>query len=387
MLKAFKHRIYPNKKQIILLEKHIGACRFLYNLALETKISAYSSGVNISRYDLQVQLKDLKNECVWLKDINSQSLQTELMNLDGAYLKFFKGLSKFPNFKRKTEKQSFQCPQNVSIEGNKLWLPKFKTGIPIVQHRLFEGETRTVTISRTSTGKWFASILVKDMIDIPAKKPIKEITSVGIDLGIKTFAVLSDGKEYENPKYLRNSLTRLKVLQRRVSRNKKGSANRKKAVKRLAIIHEKVTNQRKDFLHKFSDAITKQYDTICVENLNVYGMVKNHKLALSINDVGWSMGLDFLKYKCEWRGKIYHEIGRFDASSKIHNKCGYINKELTLKDREWSCPKCGEIVFRDKNASMNIRDFGLNHLGSERAVEPVELLTLVGAMKQEASTL
>lgn len=171
MLKAFKHRIYPNKKQIILLEKHIGACRFLYNLALETKISAYSSGVNISRYDLQVQLKDLKNECVWLKDINSQSLQTELMNLDGAYLKFFKGLSKFPNFKRKTEKQSFQCPQNVSIEGNKLWLPKFKTGIPIVQHRLFEGETRTVTISRTSTGKWFASILVKDMIDIPAKKP------------------------------------------------------------------------------------------------------------------------------------------------------------------------------------------------------------------------
>lgn len=387
MLKAFKHRIYPNKKQIILLEKHIGACRFLYNLALETKISAYSSGVNISRYDLQVQLKDLKNECVWLKDINSQSLQTELMNLDGAYLKFFKGLSKFPNFKRKTEKQSFQCPQNVSIEGNKLWLPKFKTGIPIVQHRLFEGETRTVTISRTNTGKWFASILVKDMIDIPAKKPIKEITSVGIDLGIKTFAVLSDGKEYENPKYLRNSLTRLKVLQRRVSRKKKGSANRKKAVKRLAIIHEKVTNQRKDFLHKFSDAITKQYDTICVENLNVYGMVKNHKLALSINDVGWSMGLDFLKYKCEWRGKIYHEIGRFDASSKIHNKCGYINKELTLKDREWSCPKCGEIVFRDKNASMNIRDFGLNHLGSERAVEPVELLTLVGAMKQEASTL
>lgn len=387
MLKAFKHRIYPNKKQIILLEKHIGACRFLYNLALETKISAYSSGVNISRYDLQVQLKDLKNECVWLKDINSQSLQTELMNLDGAYLKFFKGLSKFPNFKRKTEKQSFQCPQNVSIEGNKLWLPKFKTGIPIVQHRLFEGETRTVTISRTSTGKWFASILVKDMIDIPEKKPIKEITSVGIDLGIKTFAVLSDGKEYENPKYLRNSLTRLKVLQRRVSRKKKGSANRKKAVKRLAIIHEKVTNQRKDFLHKFSDAITKQYDTICVENLNVYGMVKNHKLALSINDVGWSMGLDFLKYKCEWRGKIYHEIGRFDASSKIHNKCGYINKELTLKDREWSCPKCGEIVFRDKNASMNIRDFGLNHLGSERAVEPVELLTLVGAMKQEASTL
>lgn len=387
MLKAFRYRLYPNKEQIVLLEKHIGACRFLYNLGLETKISAYSSGVSLSRYDLQVQLKDLKNECVWLKEINSQSLQTALMNLDGAYLKFFKGLAKFPTFKKKNNNQSFQCPQNVTIEDGKIWLPKFKTGVEIVQHRLFEGETRTVTISKTSTNKWFASILVKDNTEIPIKKEIKNETAIGIDLGIKTFAALSDGTEYENPKYLRNSLKRLKVLQRRLSKKKKGSANRKKAIHKVATLHEKITNKRKDFLHKFSDAITKQYDTICVENLNIAGMIKNHNLALSISDVGWSKGLDFLKYKAEWRGKTYHEIGRFDASSKIHNSCGYLNKELTLADREWECSKCNEIVFRDVNAAINIKNFALNYLGSERAVKPVELPTLVGTMKQEAPTL
>jgi putative transposase len=153
----------------------------------------------------------------------------------------------------------------------------------------------------------------------------------------------------------------------------------------VALLHEKITNQRKDFLHKFSDAITKQYDTICVENLNISGMMQNHKLAQSISDVSWSMALEFLKYKSEWRGKTYHEIGRFDASSKIHGKCGYMNKELTLADREWVCPKCGELVDRDKNAAENIKRFGLNFLGVECAnSKPVELSTLVETMNQEA---
>lgn len=387
MLKAFRYRIYPDKEQNVLLEKHISACRLIYNLGLETKISAYSSGITLSRYDLQVQLKELKNDYDWLKEINSQSLQTELMNLDGAYLKFFKGLSNFPKFKKKNDKQTFQCPQNVTIKEGKICLPKFKTGIKIVQHRLFDGETRTVTISKTATNKWFASILVKSNSEMPIKKQINSDTAIGIDLGIKTFAVLSDGTEYENPKYLRSSLKRLKILQRRLSKKKKGSANSKKASHKVAILHEKITNQRKDFLHKFSDAITKQYDTICVENLNIAGMVKNHRLALSISDAGWAKCLFYLKYKSEWRGKTYHEIGRFDPSSKIHNTCGYLNRELTLSDREWLCPKCGENVLRDKNAAINIKNFALSYLGSERAVEPVELLTLVGTMKQEAFTL
>jgi putative transposase len=196
--------------------------------------------------------------------------------------------------------------------------------------------------------------------------------------------VLSDGTEYDNPKYLRNSLQRIKVLQKRVSRKVKGSNNRKKAIKRLAIKYEKVTNQRKDFLHKITDAITKQYDTICIEDLSPKNMVKNHKLALSIGDAGWSMFGTFLKYKSEWRGKNVLEIGRFDPSSKMHNSCGYINKDLTLSDREWICPKCNETVSRDKNAALNILDWGLlKYSGMERAGELSEMLTLVGSMTKE----
>jgi len=386
MLKAFKYRIYPNKEQEVLLSKHFGACRFLFNLALETKLVAYSSAkINLSKTDLQVQLRDLKDECVWLKEVNSQSLQSELMHLDAAYLKFFKGLSSFPKFKSKRDKKSFQCPQNVKIKDGLLRLPKFNTGIKIKISRLFEGEIRTVTISKTSTNKYFASILIQDNKPIPEKQPIKENTTIGVDVGIKTFATFSDGQQYDNPKHLKKALKRVKMLQKRASKKVKGSNNRKKANLKVALAHEKVANRRKDFLHKFSDSITKNFDTICVENLNVSGMVKNHKLAQAISDVGWSAGLDMIKYKAEWRGKTYHEIGRFDASSKIHSKCGYLNKYLTLSERTWLCPKCGETVERDKNAADNIKNFGLTFLiGPEQPdLKPVEFQTLVETMKQE----
>lgn len=384
MLKAFKYRIYPNAEQQILLNKHFGACRFIYNLALETKMAAYSSArINLNRYDLQVQMKELKQECIWLKEINAQSLQTELMHLDAAYLKFFKGAG-FPKFKSKFDRQSFQCPQSVKLMEGKLSLPKFRGGIKIVLSRPFEGEIRTVTISKTTTNKYFASILVQDNKPIPVKKPITDATTIGIDLGIKTFAALSDGQEYSNPKYFKKALKRLKMMQKRASKKVKGSNNRKKANLKVALAHEKVANQRKDFLHKFSDAITKQYDTICVENLNIKGLLKNHKLAQSISDVGWAAGLDLLKYKAEMRGKTYQEIGRFDASSKLHGKCGYINHELTLADRHWFCPKCGETVDRDKNAADNIKQFGLSLLGLERPdSKPAEFQTLVETLKQE----
>lgn len=386
MLKAFRYRIYPNKEQRVLLSKHFGACRFIYNLALETKMAAYSSArVSLNRYDLSKQLSELKKECEWLNEINSQSLQTELMHLDGAYLKFFKGAG-FPKFKNKYDPQSFQCPQSVKLKDDKLHLPKFKTGIKIVLCRQFEGEIRTVTISKATTNKYFASILVQDNKPIPKKKKVKDATTIGIDVGISTFATLSNGQEYENPRHLKKALKRLKMLQKRASKKQKGSKNRKKANLRLAIQHEKVTNQRKDFLHKFSDSITKNFDTICVENLNVAGMIKNHNVAQAINDVGWSMGLDFIKYKAEWRGKTYQEIGRWDASSKLHGKCGYLNSELKLSDRVWVCPKCGETVDRDKNAADNIKQFGLTILGvGSPDFKPVELPTLVATMNQEVS--
>lgn len=383
MLRAFRYRLYPTEKQKELLAKHFGSCRFVYNLALETKMAAYSSGVALSRYDLQKQLTDLKNDLEWLKEVNSQSLTSELMHLDAAYLKFFKGLAKFPNFKSKHDKKSFQCPQHVTLENGLLYLPKFKQGIKLIESRTFIGDMRTVTISQTPTGKYFASILSQDNKELPKTKKVKEKTAVGIDMGLKTFAVLSDGQQFENHKFLKRSMQRLKILQKRASKKKKGSANRKKANLKVALLHEKITNQRNDFLHKFSDAITKQYDTICVEDLHIKGMVKNHNLAQSINDVSWSTVLDMLKYKSAWRGKTYHEIGRFDASSMLHNNCGYLNKELTLADREWVCPKCGKTVDRDINAALNIKMFGLNYLGAVRSVVPVELPTLVGTLKQE----
>lgn len=384
MLKAFKYRIYPNEEQKILLAKHFGACRFIYNLALETKAAAYSSArVNLNRYDLGKQLKELKDDCEWLREVNAQSLQSELMHLDAAYLRFFKGLSGFPKFKNRYDRQSYQYPQRVVIRDNKLSLPKFKTGIKVALSRPFEGEIRTVTISKTTTNKYFASILAQDNKAIPDKMPVAEETTVGVDVGLKTFATLSDGTEYENPKYFKKALKRLKILQKQASKKKKGSANRKKANFKVALLNEKIANQRKDFLHKFSNDLTIKFNTVCVENLNVEGMKRNHNLAQGISDVSWSAGLDMLKYKAEWRGKTYHEIGRFDASSKIHNKCGYLHKDLTLADRTWVCPKCGESVDRDINAALNIKQFGLNYLGLGQPLKPVELPNLIGTMKQE----
>ena len=303
VLKANKYRLYPSDWQKELLDKHFGSVRFVFNLALETKTWAYSAHkTNLSRYDLQVQLKDLKEDCTWLREVNSQSLQAALLNLDMAYANFFKGRGKFPNFKTRSGKQSFLCPQNITIENGCLYIPKFKKGINIVLHREIKGIIKSATLSKTLTGKYFVSILTETKDVIPAKNIIDTKTTVGIDLGIKTFAVLSDGTEFENQKYLKQSLQRLKILQRRVSRKVKGGSNRKKSVKRLATLHEKITNQRKDFLHKVTDAITKQYDTVCVEDLAVSNMIKNHKLSQSISDVGWGMFGIFLKYKADWRG-------------------------------------------------------------------------------------
>jgi putative transposase len=380
MFTSIKYRIYPNKEQCVLLDKHFNAVRFVYNLALETKTMAYASnGSTLSRYDLQSQLKDLKSECNWLKEVNSQSLQCSLMNLDVAYGKFFKGLSKFPKFKSKKSNQSFQCPQKVFIKANKLFLPKFKSGIEIVMSRPICGVAKMATVSKTPTSKYFVSFVIE--CEDQENKILSE-EKVGIDLGLKTFATLSDGNIIENPRHLKHSLSRLKCLQRRVSRKSKGSHNRKKAVIKLALCHEKITNQRKDFLHKVTDSITKKYGTIVIEDLNVKGMVKNHKLAQSISDVGWGTFETFLRYKSSNRGNEIIQIGRFEPSSKMCG-CGVINQDLKLSDRIWKCSSCGVDNDRDLLAARNILKFGLINKASKGiAGETVELPTLVGALKQ-----
>lgn len=384
MLKSYKYRIMPNKRQTELINKHIGSVRFLYNLALETKQIAYASKqVNLSRYDLQKQLPDLKKECEWLKEVNSQSLQVALMNLDAAYLRFFKGQSSFPKFKKKSNGGSFNIPQNVLLENGKLIIPKFKKGIDIVLHRETKGEIRQATISRTPTGKYFVSILCETGEPIKPKTVVKESTTVGIDLGIKTYLVSSDGKEFDNPKYLRKAQSKLKYVQRKYSKHKG-----KRTKQKLAILHEKVANKRKDFLHKTSSELIKNHDSLAIEDLAVSNMVKNHKLAQAISDVSWSTFVTMLEYKADWYGKNILKIGRFEPSSKLHANCGYINKDLTLSDREWTCPKCGELVSRDINAAINIKSFALKNIlsGTDRKNQG-KLPTLVGALTLEAQPI
>lgn len=382
MLKSFRYRINPNPEQSVLLNKHIGSSRFVYNLALETKQMAWAGNrVNLNCFDLIKQLPDLKKECEWLKEINSQSLQQPIRNLDNAFTRFFKGQGNFPKFKKKSNVGSFNIPQSVSLKDGKLIIPKFKKGIDIVLHRPIKGEIRQATISKTPTGKYFVSILCETGETNKPKAKIEENTSVGIDLGIKTFLVTSDGEYFDNPKFLRNSISKLKYVQRKFSK-KKGKRTKNK----LAKLHEKVANQRKDFLHKTSSELINNHDSIAIEDLNIKGMLSNHKLALSISDCGWSMFVDMLEYKAEWYGKNILKIGRFEPSSKLHANCGYINKDLKLSDREWICPKCGDVVSRDENASINIKNFALkNHLSVGRRLKNRnELSAMVEVMTSEA---
>lgn len=381
MLKAFRYRLSPTKEQSVLLNKHIGSSRFVYNLALECKQMAWAGyRVNLSCFDLIRQLPELKKECEWLKEINSQSLQQPIRNLDNAFTRFFKGQAGFPKFKKKSNGGSFNIPQNVSLKNGKLVIPKFKEGIKVVLHRPIKGIIKQATISKTPTGKYFVSILCETGESIKPKAKIKENTSVGIDLGIKTFLVTSDGECFDNPKFLNSKISKLKFVQRKFSKYK-GKRTRQK----LAKLHEKVANQRKDFLHKVSTELIKNHDSICIEDLNIKGMLQNHKLAQAITDVSWSSFVTMLEYKAEWYGKNILKIGRFEPSSKLHANCGYINKDLKLSDREWFCPKCGDVVSRDENAAINIKNFALrNYVSGTDTKTQDELPTLVGVLTPEA---
>lgn len=372
--RAYKYRLYPNEEQKVLIAKHLGSCRFIYNYALDKKVRAYQTDkTNLSRFDIQADLPNMKKseEYCWLKDVNSLSLQASLANLDSAYTKFFREHKGFPRFKSKKDgKQSFSIPQNtrVDFENGRIFIPKFKGGIKTKFHRTFEGIVKSSTISRTATGKYFVSILVEvNEPDVPMK-PICENKTVGIDLGIKTFAVLSDGTEIPNPKHLKQSLDKVKKLQRSLSHRNKGSKNRDKARRKLALAHEQVTNRRNDFLHKVTSYLVNNYDTICLEDLNVKGMVKNRHLAQALEDISIGTFNTLLEYKAKERGVNILRIGRFEPSSKMCT-CGYINHNLTLAMREWTCPKCGSIHDRDLLAANNIKRFAFRNINTVGTTE------------------
>jgi putative transposase len=364
MLRAYKYRIYPNKLQTEQIEKQFGACRFVYNWVLEQKIKVYQTEKKtLSSFAITNHLTILKKSegYEWLQDGIAQSLQMSIRNLDNAFTKFFREKKGFPKFKsKKNPVQSFQMPQHYAVdfeEGN-VKLPKMGK-VKASLSRVFDGICKTATVSRSTTGKYYISILVEDNKDLPEKQKFSDKTTIGVDVGIKDFAVLSNGEKVNNPKYLKNSLLKLKTLSRKLSRKIKGSNNWKKAKLQLAKLYEKITNQRNDFQHKLSLKLVCENQAIALETLKVCNMVKNHCLAQAILDAGWSSFATKLEYKAEWYGKTILRIGQFEPSSKLCSVCGYHNKELTLAIREWNCPECKTFHDRDINAAINIKKFAL----------------------------
>jgi len=352
--KAYKFRLYPNREQQAFLAKCFGCSRFVYNYFLRLTTDVYAECKKSLRYKEWAKLlTQLKKEFEWLKEVNSQSLQQTLKDLETAYVRFFKGLAKFPRFKKRDNKQSFRVPQHFSItEDERLKLPKM-TAIKMVVHREIEGNIKSVTISKTPSGKYFASIVTELEI---SKAPLNG-DKIGLDLGLKDFVITSKPDKFPNPRYFERSLRRLKIRQRRLSRKIKDSKNRKNARVRVAKIHEKVANQRLDYQHKISLKLTCENQAISCEDLNIKGLVKNRKLAKQISDVAWGQFLTLLEYKGELYGCEISKVDRFFPSSKRCNVCGWIKEDLTLKDRKWDCLECNTTHDRDINACLNLLKF------------------------------
>jgi putative transposase len=362
--KAYKYRIYPNKEQRVLIAKTFGCCRYVYNQYLDKRIKAYKEkNETMSYVQCANDMKKRKTELTWLKEVDSTALQSSLRDLDNAYKKFFKEHKGFPNFKsKKTNRHSYQskCSNgNIGYFGKYIKLPKL--GMVKTKNKLVpQGKIVNATVSQEPSGKYYVSLCC---VDVAMPEFSKTGKNIGIDLGIKDFCVASDGMVEANPKYLKKSLAKLAKLQKRLSRKTKGSSNRNKARIKLARLHEKIANQRKDFLHKLSYRIIRDNDIVCLEDLQVKNMVKNHKLAQAITDVSWSEFVTFLEYKVKWYGKKVIKIDKFFASTQTCHVCGYVNPETKdLKVREWICPQCSTYHDRDLNASINILNEGLKIL-------------------------
>ena len=381
IFRAYKYRIYPNKEQRVLLAKHFGCCRFVYNKFLEMRKEKYKQDKEILGYcDTARELVVLKKseDTKWIAEVYSHALQAELRHLDGAFKKFYKALKegkaepivrngkstgrrKFePRFKSKRdENQSVTFPDNVRVTDGKLVLPKFKTPIRMKMHRPLGGKICHATVSRDCRGKYYVSILCEEECAMLPEAPNK---SIGIDLGIKEMAVCSNRERVANPKFLERVEKHQKYLNRQVSKKKKGSNRRRRARMRLSRHFEKVASRRRDYIHKFTKRIIGENQAVCVEDLNVRGMESNHHLAKSIGSVAFGEIVRQLEYKCGWYGRGFVKVGRWYPSSKTCNHCGHINRGLTLKDREWICDKCGEQIDRDYNAALNIEAEGIRIL-------------------------
>lgn len=364
MLKGFRYRFYPTSEQETLLRRTLGCARLVYNKALAARSEAWTTGKKSLGY--AQQSKDLTAwkktpEFSFLNDVSSVPLQQSLMHLQTAYSRFFKKVSKYPSFKKKARGGSASFVKSAfRFEDGQLTLAKMSAPLGIRWSRpLPEGaQPSTVTVSLDAAGRWHVSLLCEDK----SIKPLPRLkTVVGIDMGITALATFSTGEKIINPRHDAKELSRKKLLSHRLAKKQKGSKNRLKAQMKLARLHARVADRRRDYLHKLSTRLVRENQVIVVEDLNVAGMVKNHKLARVISDVAWRMLFTFLDYKSEWRGRTLLKVDRFFPSSKTCHCCGHVVEKLPLDVRSWTCPNplCGAVHDRDENAAINILAAGL----------------------------
>lgn len=368
MLKAYKYKIKPNSQQEELLSKFFGCVRYIYNWGLNAKTSAYKENSKAINYlQLAKGLTSLKQQQdhEWLNECTTEALQQSLRSLDNAFTLFFRKKAKYPRFKsKKKTKDSVKFIKSVhfDFENWTVKLPKLGK-VKLCMNKTFDQskcKQGTCTVSRDHCGTYWCVITVDDLHPKPTKAKLVKDNAIGVDLGIKDYAILSNGTKFSNPKHLEKAQRNLVHLQRVFARTKKDSKNHEKMRVKAAKCHRAITNQRSDFLHKLSTHLVKNYDVICLEDLNVKGMEQNHHLARAIQGAAWSEFVRQLEYKSEWYGKNVLFIGRFEPSSKLCHKCGYINQELKLSDREWICPVCGEHHDRDVNAAINIKEIAFD---------------------------